>query len=176
MARFDEVKATFWGRGLYGVQPPLTDAAVQEAEAQLGVRLPFSLLEILRVQNGGQVASQWNAFPTKAPTSWSEDHVPLEEMMGIGRRESQSSLLDTPYLIEEWELPSPLVLLSGDGHCWIALDYRGCGRQGEPSVTWFDTDENTELTLAADFKAFVERLTCAENLGADSPNNTSAPL
>ncbi|MFD7379878.1 SMI1/KNR4 family protein [Streptomyces mirabilis] len=174
MARFDEVKATFWGKGLYGVQSPLTDAAVQEAEAQLGIRLPSALLEILRIQNGGQVASQWNAFPTKVPTSWSKDHVPLEEMMGIGRRENQLSLLDTPYLIEEWELPSPLALLSGDGHCWIALDYRSCGRQGEPSVTWFDTDENTELTLAADFKAFVEQLNRAENLGADSANETAA--
>ncbi|MCX4515672.1 SMI1/KNR4 family protein [Streptomyces sp. NBC_01619] len=174
MARFDEVKATFWGKGFYGVQPPLTDAAVEEAEVQLGVRLPSSLLEILRVQNGGQVAAQWNAVPTKVPTSWSKDHVPLEEMMGIGQRENQSSLLDTPYLMEEWELPSPLVLLSGDGHCWVALDYRGCGRRGEPSVTWFDTDENTELPLAADFKEFVERLTCAENFGADGPNESSA--
>lgn len=37
MARFDEVKATFWGEGLYRVQPPLTGAAVQDAERQLGV-------------------------------------------------------------------------------------------------------------------------------------------
>lgn len=159
MAVFDEVKATFWGEGTYGVQPPLTDAAVQVAERQLGVRLPASLLEILRVQNGGPVAEAWNAFPTDEPTSWSENHVPLDALMGIGRHEGQLSLLDSAYLIEEWGLPSALVLLSGDGHSWIALDYRTCGNDGEPSVTWFDADDRTEVPLATDFAAFVGRLT-----------------
>ncbi|MFC9273427.1 SMI1/KNR4 family protein [Streptomyces zhihengii] len=161
MARFDAVKATFWGEDRHGVQPPLTDAVVQDAERRLGVRLPTSLLEILRVQNGGVVADSWSAFPTDAPTSWSEDHVPLDHMMGIGRHDEQCSLLDSGYLVEEWGLPSPLVLLSGDGHCWIALDYRSCGERGDPSVTWFDVECDTELPLAADFRAFVERLTAS---------------
>ncbi|MGX1541448.1 SMI1/KNR4 family protein [Streptomyces adustus] len=175
MAGFDEVKATFWGEGLYGVQPPLTDAVVEDAERQLGVRLPAALLEILWVQNGGVVADAWNAFPTDVPTSWSENHVPLDEMMGIGRHDGQVSLLDTAYLVEEWGLPSPLVLLSGDGHCWIALDYRVCGKDGEPSVTWFDVDDSTELPLAADFQAFVERLTAAVSLDLDhTDGNPSA--
>ncbi|WP_329394637.1 SMI1/KNR4 family protein [Streptomyces melanogenes] len=174
MARFDEVKATFWGGGLCGVQPPLTGAVVQDAERQLGVRLPASLLEILRVQNGGLVAELWNAFPTDVPTSWSENHVPLDAMMGIGRHDGQPSLLDSGYLVEEWGLPSPLVLLSGDGHCWIALDYRTCGERGEPSVTWFDVDTDTELPLAADFKTFVERLAAAASLdGADGSRSRS---
>ncbi|MGW3402967.1 SMI1/KNR4 family protein, partial [Streptomyces zhihengii] len=68
MARFDAVKATFWGEARHGVQPPLTDAVVQDAERRLGVRLPTSLLEILRVQNGGVVADSWSAFPTDVPT------------------------------------------------------------------------------------------------------------
>ncbi|MFJ4366657.1 SMI1/KNR4 family protein [Streptomyces chartreusis] len=174
MARFDEVKATFWGEGSYGVQPPLTDAVVQDAERQLGVRLPTSLLEILRVQNGGVVAELWNAFPTDVPTSWSENHVPLDEMMGIGRHDGQLSLLDSAYLVEEWELPSALVLLSGDGHCWIALDYRACRQQGEPSVTWFDVDDGTELALAADFQRFVERLTAAASLDRDDADGSGS--
>ncbi|MEU1478046.1 SMI1/KNR4 family protein [Streptomyces sp. NPDC001668] len=161
MAGFDEVKATFWDEGRYGGQPRLTDAVVQDAERRLGVRLPVSLLEVLRVRNGGAVAESWNAFPTEVPTSWSQDHVPLDEMMGIGRQDGRLSLLDTPYLVEEWDLPSPVVLLSGDGHCWIALDYRVCGERGEPSVIWFDVDDGTELPLAADFRTFVERLTAA---------------
>ncbi|MGV9279808.1 SMI1/KNR4 family protein [Streptomyces sp. NPDC003730] len=167
MTRFDGVKVTFWGEGPYGVQAPLTDTDVEDAERQLGVRLPFSLPEILRLQNGGLVASDGDAFPTGVRTSWSESHVPLDGLMGIGRREGQLSLLDTPYLVEEWGLPSPLVLLSGDGHCWIALAYRLCGRQGEPSVTWFDTDWDTDLNLAADFRTFIEGLTSAATFDAD---------
>ncbi|SCF73664.1 hypothetical protein [Streptomyces sp. Ncost-T10-10d] len=31
----------------------------------------------------------------------------------------------------------------------------------------FDVDDSTELSLAADFKAFVERLTAAESLDSD---------
>ncbi|WP_274564947.1 SMI1/KNR4 family protein [Streptomyces spiramyceticus] len=159
MARFDQVKAAFWGVGDYGVQLPLTEEMVQEAERELGVTLPSALLDLLRVQNGGSVAAERNVFPTSQPTSWSEDHGPFSDLMGIGRRERMSSLLDTPYLVEEWELPSPIVLLSGDGHYWVGLDYRACGRSGEPSVTWFDPELSTELALAGDFRSFIEGLT-----------------
>ncbi|MEU3247379.1 MULTISPECIES: SMI1/KNR4 family protein [unclassified Streptomyces] len=174
MARFDEVRAAFWSDGDYGVQLPLTEEAVREAERVLGVTLPAVLLDLLRVQNGGSVAPGLNAFPTNRPTSWSEDHVPFEDLMGIGRRERMTSLLDTPYLVEEWELPSSIVLLSGDGHCWISLDYRDCGPNGEPSVTWFDTDLGTELALASDFRVFVENLTAGSAFGVDPGDSTSA--
>jgi hypothetical protein len=116
MARFAEVKATFWSNGTYGVQSPLTDElGIREAELELGVRLPSHLLDLLRIQNGGDVADEWNAFPTTQPTSWSADHVPFDELMGIGHHEDLVSLLDTPYLVGEWDRPSPVVLLSGDG-------------------------------------------------------------
>ncbi|GGU43026.1 hypothetical protein GCM10010289_74800 [Streptomyces violascens] len=167
VTRFDEVKASFWSSDDDGVQPSLTEAAVRDAEFRLSVSLPASLLCLLRLQNGGRVADRWNAFPTCVPTSWSDDHVPLDELMGIGGRERMTSVLDTPELIEEWGLPSPIVLLSGDGHCWIALDYRVCGRLGEPSVTWFDTDADTELALAPDFASFVERLVPADGFKLD---------
>ena len=176
MDRFAEVAAAFWDDGVYGGRPPLTDAAVQDAERRLGVRLPASLLEILRVRNGGPVADPWNAFPTDAPTSWSANHVPLDDVMGIGGHDGQLSLLDSPYLVEEWGLPSPLVLLSGDGHCWIALDYRACGEQGEPAVTWFDVERGTELPLAADFRTFVERLTAAEPFDLVDPDGSRPAL
>ncbi|SEC77991.1 SMI1/KNR4 family protein [Streptomyces sp. TLI_105] len=159
MAGFDGVRATFWGEGPYGAPPPLTDAVVREAEHRLGVRLPASLLELLRDRNGGVVAEAWNAYPTDVPTSWSDDHVPFDLMRGIVEEDGDHfSILDSPYLVEEWGLPSPLVLLSGEGHWWIALDYRTCGAAGEPSVAWFDPGDATELPLAGDFRTFVEGL------------------
>ncbi len=165
MAGFEQVKATFWSSGAYGVLPALTEEMVRVAEQALGVTLPPALLDLLRMQNGGGVATAWNAFPTAETTSWSRTHVPFDVLMGIGPHDS---ILDTPYLVEEWGLPSPLVLLSGDGHCWVALDYRTCGRNGEPSVTWFDTEIETEVPLAVDFRSFVEALVPAGDVAPRS--------
>ncbi|GAA2109205.1 SMI1/KNR4 family protein [Actinomadura alba] len=158
MPRFDDVKATFWDDESRGALAPVTDESVREAEAVLGVTLPSPLLDLLRAQNGGGVADEWCAFPTGRRTSWSDDEVPFDHLLGIGHGEGVLSLLDTPYLVEEWGLPSPVVLLSGDGHYWIGLDYRRGGPRHEPSVTWFDADLQTEVALAADFRSFVEGL------------------
>lgn len=150
----------FWTSGTYGVQAPLTDDAVREAEALLGVRLPEALLELLRVQNGGTVVDERSAFPTTERTSWAPDHVPFDSLMGIGTSGGSLSLLDTPYLVEEWGLPSPVVLLTGDGHTWIALDYRA---GGEPSVVWLDVDDESELALAPDLRTFLDGLVPADS-------------
>ncbi|HUQ60174.1 SMI1/KNR4 family protein [Lentzea sp.] len=152
----------FWSTGTYGVQPPLTDEAVRDAEKVLGVRLPEALLELLRVRNGGTVVDSRSAFPTAEATSWAPDHVPFDSLMGIGPEGRALTLLDTPYLVGEWGLPSPVVLLSGDGHTWVALDYRECGPDGEPSVVWLDADHESELLLAPDFRSFLDGLVSDE--------------
>ncbi|MGC9382267.1 SMI1/KNR4 family protein [Streptomyces sp. MH13] len=165
MTRFEDLQRSLWDTSSeYAVQPALTDQAVAEAQRLLNVALPSSLLDLLRHQNGGQVVAGRNAFPTSRPTSWSADHVPFDSVMGIGRREGTMSLLDSPYLVEEWGLPAAVVVLvSGDGPCWIGLDYRACGRHGEPSVTWFEADLGTELVLAPDFRSFIAGLTAARD-------------
>lgn len=159
MARFEDLRRTLWDPGnRYGVQPPLTDQLVAEAERALRVALPGSLLDLLRHQNGGVVAADRDAFPASRPNSWSADHVPFETVMGIGRRGKALSMLDSPYLVREWGLPTPVALVSGGGPCSIALDYRVCGPHGEPSMTWFDAELEEELHLAPAFRSFVEGL------------------
>ncbi|MFD8599735.1 SMI1/KNR4 family protein [Kitasatospora sp. NPDC059646] len=146
---------------------PLTEDAVAEAQRLLGVTLPADLLTLLRHRNGGIVADAFAAFPTDRPTSWAPDHVPFDELFGIGHRDGSLSLLDTPYLVAEWDLPSPVVLLSGDGHWWIALDYRTGGPSAEPSVAWLDAEDGTDFTLAPDLRTFLERLTAAQSFDID---------
>lgn len=158
MVTFDEIKSGFWGPGGHGVQSPLTDEMVREAEDILGVTLPGELLELLRIQNGGVAAKGNCIFPTAVATSWAEGHIPFADLMGIGRTDGSLSLLNTPYLVEEWDLPEPLVLLSGDGHYWIGLDYRKVGPADEPEVTWFDTDSAEHVVVAPTFRSFVEGL------------------
>ncbi|MFE9937167.1 SMI1/KNR4 family protein [Streptomyces hirsutus] len=171
MTRFEDLQRSLWDTSSeYAVQPALTDQVIAEAQRLLNVTLPSSLLDLLRHRNGGQVAAGRNAFPTSQPTSWSPDHVPFDSVMGIGHRERTVSVLDSPYLVEEWGLPAAVVLVSGDGPCWIGLDYRACGRHGEPSVTWFDADLNAELALAPDFRSFIEGLTSAPDFkSAEEP-------
>jgi hypothetical protein len=92
--------------------------------------------------------------------TWSSTQRRLHGIGPAGQA-GTTTLLDTPYLVQEWELPTPVVLLSGDGHYWIALDYRVCGPTGEPSVAWLDNEMDHELQVAPGFRAFVERLTAS---------------
>ncbi|MFC9435316.1 SMI1/KNR4 family protein [Nocardia sp. NPDC057030] len=159
MATLDQVLASFWSDSRYGVLDPLTADAVRAAENRLGVELPASLLRLLRVQNGGTVADQWNAFPFPAPAPGIDSYAPFDVVMGVG----PDGLLDTPYLIQEWGLPSPIVLLAGDGHWWVGLDYRNRATHREPSVTFFDTDQETSVILAPDFETFLQGLVAADS-------------
>ncbi|GAA3504067.1 SMI1/KNR4 family protein [Streptomyces albogriseolus] len=69
--KFDEIKASFWSRDTYGVHPALTQATVADAEQVLGLRLPESLLGLLRVQNGGWLRSlQAAAFVHQFERRW----------------------------------------------------------------------------------------------------------
>jgi hypothetical protein len=158
MTAFDTVAAGFWDAGNdAGAGPPLTGELVAAAQRELGVTLPADLLRLLRLRNGGVVAAAWDAF---AMPGRPDDWVAVDELFGIVPG-GGLSLLDTAYLVREWGLPSPVVLLAGDGHTWVALDYRGCGPDRDPPVVWFDADEQREVLLAADFRAFVEGLTAS---------------
>ena len=140
--------------------PRLDDSAVERAENALGVSLPRDLLAVLRHQNGGYVRDEFASCPTSRPTSWASDHVAVNEIAGIDSREVLS-LLDTPQLNDEWRQPRELILISGDGHWWIALDYRDCGPTGEPPVIFYENESEgapDELRLAASFRTFIEML------------------
>src|SRR5262245_40436227 len=142
------------------VLPPLTDDLVAETQTRLNVNLPSELLVLLSLQNGGVVSDDCGACSCE-PNSYAADHVPFDFMFGIGPPgvpAGTMTLLDTPYLIREWDLPQPVVLLYGEGHYWVALDYRNSGPLGEPSVTWIDNEISHELALAPSFRTFVEKL------------------
>jgi hypothetical protein len=142
--------------------PPLTDEMVAAAERELGVTLPQAYVGLMRACNGGYTHGA--VLPTTEPTSWAHDHVPVDSINGIpaigdrGRFGTGSGILGSAYLIEEWGLPDGLVLLTGDGHWWIALDYRASGPAGPPTVVWLDVDGDEDLPLADSFDTFLANL------------------
>ena len=153
----------FWGTDYYK-NPTLKNEMVKEAQQSLGVTLPTALVELLQVQNGGY--TRGFVFRTTRRTSWAEDHVALNELFGIGSTDGPTgghNLLDTGYMSDEWGLPPKQVLLAGDGHWWITLDYRG---GSAPSVSWIDTETGDDFQLAASFDEFIAGLLPTDSAGA----------
>ncbi len=154
----------FWSSNYYK-HPALTDGMLAAAEAALGVRLPPPLVRLLRIQNGGY--TRGFAHPMDQPTTWAADHIPLNDLAGIvtdPNHETAMNLLHTQYMTREWGLPPKQVLLSGDGHYWITLDYR---KGAAPSVAWIDVECGEDLQIAPSFAAFLDGLLPSEEFDAD---------
>lgn len=145
----------FWSTNYYG-HPPLTDIALAKAERILGVRLPVELVALLHLQNGGY--TKGFIHPMAQPTTWAEDHVPLHDLAGIiidPGHVSPMNMVRSAEMTQEWGLPPRQVLLSGDGHYWITLDYRS---GPNPSVAWIDVECGEDMQIASSFEEFFAGL------------------
>ncbi|MVN78890.1 SMI1/KNR4 family protein [Hymenobacter sp. HMF4947] len=153
---------TFWDETAT-VPPALTQEFIQQAEQQLGVRLPADLLALLRQQNGGY--TRGFVYPMTRPTSWATTHVPFDELFGLLPSDTgATSILDSGYLTQEGGVPEKQVLLSGDGHWFITLDYR---HGSEPRVAWIDTEMDEDVPVADSFPAFLAGLIDRDDLPDD---------
>jgi len=132
---------------------PVTDQEVKVAESELGVSLPAPYIELCKYQNGGYL--MYDAFPTTEPNTWADDHVSASSLYGI----KKDGILDTDYLLNEWDLPKNLVLITGEGHSWIALDYRH--QKEDPPVIYLEEGNEMEwheIPLAASFDEYISKL------------------
>lgn len=148
---------SFWEideEGYYTLKK-INEAEIAKAEKKLGVILPDTYKKLILKQNGGYTVH--NAFPTTYSNSWAEDHIQFNHLMGIAEGEG---IMDSAYLIKEWELPEGLVLINGDGHTWVAMDYRKT--KENPVIHYFDVEMEEDFKLADSFDEFIEGLYTAE--------------
>lgn len=140
-----------------------TSQRVVEIERELGYKLPESYIYLMRhTQNGGYVHR--DSIATKQSTSWAEDCAAITGIMGIGSHASNSlnGHFNTDFWVSEWGYP-PIGLAIADcpsaGHDMVFLDYRKCGKQGEPEVVHIDQEAGYKITwLAKDFESFIDGL------------------
>jgi len=166
---------TFWEPSEYAdknhVSPPFDDAMIAELEQELGYKLPASYINLMRTQNGG--CSARTAFPTDEATSWSEDHIEITSILGIGKKKSYSigGDMGSRFMIEEWGYPDLGIMICdcpSAGHDIVMLDYRFCGPEGEPCVVHIDQESDYEITyLAPNFEAFIRGLVDSESFDLD---------
>ncbi|MDO7908214.1 SMI1/KNR4 family protein [Paenibacillus sp. JX-17] len=145
---------------------PLTDAMIASVEEELGYKLPASYIALMKQRNGG--IPKATCFPTEEATSWAEDHIAISGMLGIGRDKSYSLCGDmgSRFMIEDWGYPDIGVMICdcpSAGHDIVMLDYRACGREGEPEVIHVDQEAGYEITfLAGNFEEFIRGLVTEE--------------
>ena len=152
------MKSTIWADDDYLKLAPINDELIKKAEEVLNVKLPESYINFLKEQNGGTL--RLDVHPTSKPNSWADDHVNVSGLYGISFDENESSILESRYLIREWEMPENIILLSGDGHTWIALDYRNVAEN--PPVIFIDNEFEEIIELAPNFESFLQNLTTYE--------------
>ncbi|NEU52543.1 SMI1/KNR4 family protein [Bacillus altitudinis] len=148
---------SFWEideEGYYTLKK-INEAEIAKAEKKLGITLPDTYKKLILEQNGGYTIH--NAFPTTHSNSWAEDHIQFNHLLGIAEDEG---IMDSAYLIKEWELPEGLVLINGDGHTWVAMDYRKT--KENPTIHYFDVEMEEDFKLADSFDEFIEGLYTAE--------------
>ena len=159
-------RSAFWEDPDYArekyIDAPLTDELLAAVERDLGYKLPRTYVELARHQNGG-IPKRTN-HRTKEPTSWAKDHVAITGIYSIGF-DKQCSLcgpLSTRFWKEEWGYPDIGVYFAdcpSGGHDMLCLDYRDCGRNGEPRVVHVDQESDYKITHVADnFEMFISGL------------------
>ncbi|MEU2671453.1 SMI1/KNR4 family protein [Streptomyces sp. NPDC007164] len=160
--------AGFWDDSAYALReyvegaPPTPELIASVEEELGGYRLPDSYIALMAAHNGG--IPDRDHFPMTEPTSWADDHIAITGIRGVGRTRPQSlgGEYGSRFWIDMWEYPDIGVYFADTpsaGHDMLALDYRACGRHGEPTVVHVDQEDDFAITpVAENFEAFITGL------------------
>ncbi len=122
------------------------------AEKHFNVKLPQSYIDLLKIKNGGTL--QYNALPLKQNHDEDDNYLIIEYLFGIKQGEG---ILQTKYFVEEWKIDREnIIILSGDGHEWLALDYNESS--SKPSVIYIFSEENKFIRLFDSFDEMLDNL------------------
>ncbi len=156
----------FWEESEYATREYVGDKAtremIEDTESELGYKLPESYLTLMKNQNGG-IPNNSN-YPMKDEKSGVEYHIAIAGIFGLGSEKTCSLLgeLGGEFMKTGWGYPDIGVYICdcpSAGHDMIALDYRDCGKSGEPKVVHVDQASNFKITFVADsFEAFIRGL------------------
>ncbi len=152
--------------------PAPTAEVIAQVEDELGYRLPQSYIALMLTHNGGLVNRC--RFRVPAPAEGCPDTIYITEILGIGREVPYSlcGRFGSEFLIDsrrhKKDIGIAICNTTLPGRALVFLDYRACGRTGEPCVTWADAVEGTELPLARNFAEFVKGLE-ANTVGENDP-------
>ena len=144
---------------------------ISYVEQELGYKLPESYIALMRQHNGGIPFR--TCYPMTGYTGWAEDHTAIHGIIGIGRIKpcSLCGRFGSKFMIEEWEYPNIGIMICDTptaGHTMIMLDYRKCGKDGEPEVVVVDQEHDNRIGFVAkNFETFIKGLKIEDDFEDD---------
>lgn len=138
---------------------PLTDDQLRQSEADFGVTFPNSLVEVLRLHNGGAARGACLTF------------LPLDDARSKHRIRSLTELAQRGEYIDDEALdeisqaigdPRRIIVLSFDGAYCIAMNFNANGPHGEPTILSIDLGGSFMFgvwqQIAATFQEVVDQM------------------
>lgn len=142
--------------------PKVSDFLVNEVEQMLGVKLPKSYVSLMKQWNGGYLEEEHqvillNEVPENLNYYLGEGFWGLNLLAGISNDiNNNEGIVYTAQTAHEWGVPEKVIAFDGDGHTWLALDYRE--DKNNPKVIFIETDNLLSFNLAKNFNDFIESL------------------
>lgn len=146
----------------------LLEEDIQFAEVYFGVKLPDDYIKLLKIQNGGTLI--YNALPIALNRWDGDDYIEIDNLRGINK---DNGIMETDYFKQEWGISkSNIILISGDGHTWIALDYN---LGADPKVIYIETDTERITQIYDTFQEFINHLYIHEHGEEEGLRTTPLP-
>jgi hypothetical protein len=139
------------------------EATISEVEKKLGVKLPSAYIALMKSWNGGYLPNEHQVLigekiPEKLNYYLGEGFWGLGTLSGISTDLNNSDgIIYTSNTAHEWGIPEKVIAFDGDGHTWLAFDYRD-EALNEPKIIFIESDDLNYFTLANNFSDFLEKL------------------
>lgn len=135
---------------------PLTAEVIKEVQQQFNVTLPKAYIELMSLQNGGSLSDAKNTYYVNVKDSDEQEVIGVSHLYGISM--DDTAMGGTFYMIEEWEYPENIIIISDEAHYAVCLDYRNYAGDNPP-ICYIDLELELDIEIAPDFETFIENLT-----------------
>ncbi|MEJ2046471.1 MAG: SMI1/KNR4 family protein [Reinekea sp.] len=140
----------------------ITNMVIDNVERTLGVKLPSAYIQLMTRWNGGGFPESYQILiegdvPENLKYYLGDGFWELNQLAGIsGKDDSYNSIIYTAQTAHEWGIPREVIAFDGDGHTWLAFDYRDSIH--EPKIIFIESDEFKSFDISRNFRSFIERL------------------
>lgn len=148
--------------GWKSANQPVNEMSIKETEEILGVNLPESYIALMKNWNGGYLQDEHQILikekiPENLQYYLGEGFFSLSALAGISTDVNNSEgIVYTATTAHEWKIPKKIIAFDGDGHTWIAFDYRE--NADEPKIIFIESDNLASFEIASNFTSFIDLL------------------